>query len=212
MLVRNVKARLVWIDPRRERGDSQGLPVRGPSTDRDSLPNLDGLIEQLERLAVSRGRFLRTCSYLIGRSFSEGGSSMKSVRLMVASGIASVLFFSTALAQQPPKPGPEHERLKKLEGAWDATIKVGDQQSKGTMTYKMELGGLWLVSEFPGDFMGMKFQGKGMDGYDPLKKKYVSVWVDSMSNSPLISEGTLDKDGKVLTMSGEGLGMDGKPV
>jgi hypothetical protein len=44
-----------------------------------------------------------------------------------------------------------------------------------------------------------------------VKKKYVGVWVDSMSASPMVSEGTYDKDGKVLTMTGEGPGPDGKP-
>ncbi len=119
---------------------------------------------------------------------------------------------AVALAQEPPKPGPEHDKLKQLEGSWDAVMKFGDEESKGTMTWKMEIGGLWLVSEFQGEFGGMKFTGKGLDSYDPIKKKYVGVWVDSMSTSPLLSEGTYDKDGKVLTMAGEGPGPDGKPM
>lgn len=119
---------------------------------------------------------------------------------------------AVALAQEPPKPGPEHEKLKQLEGTWDAILKMGPEESKGTMTWKMDLGGLWLVSEFEGEFGGQKFTGKGLDGYDPIKKKYVGVWVDSMSTSPMIAEGTYDKDGKVQTMTGEGPGPDGKPM
>jgi hypothetical protein len=57
----------------------------------------------------------------------------------------------------------------------------------------------------------MKFTGRGLDGYDPARKKYVGVWVDSMSPAPLVSEGTFDAAGKVLTMTGEGFGQDGKP-
>src|SRR5262249_34972479 len=83
-------------------------------------------------------------------------------------------------------------------------------ESKGTMIYKMDLGGLWMVSDFKGEFGGQKFQGKGFDGYDPMKKKYVSVWVDSMSIAPMLGEGTFDKEGKVLTQFMEGPGMDGK--
>jgi len=137
---------------------------------------------------------------------------MRNVRLLLALGVAGVLVVSLVLAQEPAKPGPEHDYLKKLEGTWDATVKFGDQESKGTMTYKMELGGRWLVGDFQADFGGQKFQGKGLDGYDPVKKKYIGVWVDSMANSPMISEGTLDKEGKVMTMIGEGPGMDGKPA
>jgi hypothetical protein len=134
----------------------------------------------------------------------------------VSRGIVSFVvlsFFAGAvLAQAPPQPGPEHQKLKDLEGTWDALVKMGPDESKGVVTYKMDLGGLWLVSDFQGEFGGMKFTGKGLDGYDPAKKKYVSVWVDSFSTSPVLSEGTYDKDGKVLTMAGEGPGPDGQPM
>jgi Protein of unknown function (DUF1579) len=126
--------------------------------------------------------------------------------------VASLVCVPALWAQDLPQPGPEHKKLKELEGTWDAVMKMGDAESKGTMVWKMDLGGLWLVSDFQGDFGGMKFSGKGMDGYDPIKKKYVSVWVDSMSTSPMLSEGTYDKDGKTLTMTGEGPGADGKPA
>jgi hypothetical protein len=82
----------------------------------------------------------------------------------------------------------------------------------GTITYQLECGGLWLVSDFQGEFGGMKFQGRGFDGYDPQKKKYVSVWVDSMTPRPTFFEGELDEPKKTLTMVGEGLGMDGQPA
>ncbi|MBI2924094.1 MAG: DUF1579 domain-containing protein [Verrucomicrobia bacterium] len=116
------------------------------------------------------------------------------------------------VAQEPPRPGPEHQKLKELEGTWDALVKMGSDESKGVVTYKMDLGGLWLVSDFVGEFGGMKFVGKGLNGYDPVKKKHVGVWVDCFSTSPMIAEGTFDKEGKVITMTGEGPGPDGKPA
>src|SRR5262245_49061633 len=87
--------------------------------------------------------------------------------------VLSQAFTPALWAQEPPQPGPEHKKLKELEGTWDATIKMGDQESKGTMVWKSDLGGLWLYSEFQGEFAGMKFTGKGFDSYDPIKKKYV---------------------------------------
>ena len=135
---------------------------------------------------------------------------MRTVRI-VAGWIVIALLAPAVSAQPPmPKPGPEHERLKRLEGTWEATVRSEGGESKGTMTYKLELGGLWLVSHFKGDFGGQSFEGKGFDGYDPAKKKYVGVWVDTMSLAPLIMEGNFDKEGKVLTQIGEGPGMDGK--
>jgi hypothetical protein len=132
------------------------------------------------------------------------------VRYFLAVGIVS-LVSSTLLAQAPPKPGPEHAVLKEIEGTWDAVVKAGPQESKGTMTSKM-MGGLWLISEFKGDFEGASFEGRGIDGYDVDKKKYIAIWVDSMTTSPLTLEGTYDEKSKTMSMQGEGKGPDGKPA
>ena len=136
---------------------------------------------------------------------------MKSVRFAYLAVIAGLLFAGAANAQEPPKPGPEHELLKKMAGTWEATMKFGGMESKGTAVYKMDLGGLWLTSTFEGNFGGMKFSGRGLDGYDTTKKKYVGVWIDSMMTGVMVMEGTYDKDKKTFTMTGEGPGMDGKP-
>lgn len=114
------------------------------------------------------------------------------------------------VAQEPPKPGPEFDVFKKMVGDWDCTIRFGGDESKGSASYKMECGGLWLVSNFKGTFAGQPFQGRGADSYDAKKKKYVSVWVDSMTTTPMISEGTYDEATKALTMTTEMPGPDGK--
>jgi hypothetical protein len=116
------------------------------------------------------------------------------------------------LAQAPAQPGAEHAVLKDTEGDWTAVIKFGTEQSKGTSTSKMGLGGLWLLTEFKGEAGGAPFEGRGIDGYDLDKKKYVSIWVDSMTSSPMNFEGTYDKTAKTMTMSAEGKGPDGKPA
>ena len=136
---------------------------------------------------------------------------MKTVRWFCAVALAAVAT-PAAWTQEPQKPGPEHEFLKKMAGTWDVTMKGGGIEAKGVITYKMDLGGLWLLSSLESEIGGMKFQGHGMDSYDLIKKKYVGVWVDSMSTSPLVMEGTFDKEKKTLTMTGEGPGMDGKPT
>lgn len=132
---------------------------------------------------------------------------MKLMRLVC---IAGLVFSASANAQEPAKPGPEHEVLKKMVGTWEATMKFGGMESKGTAVYKMDLGGLWLTSTFEGDFGGAKFSGRGLDGFDPIKKKYVGVWADSMSASMMVMEGSFDKEKKTMTMTGDGPGMDGK--
>lgn len=109
----------------------------------------------------------------------------------------------TSFAQEPPKPGPEHEKMKEMEGTWDTVMDAQGQQSKGTAKYKSVNGGLWLTSDFEGDLGGMKFQGHGIDGYDQTKKKYVSVWTDSMNTAPMMMEGDYDAKNKMVVFKGE---------
>src|SRR5260370_1466014 len=127
---------------------------------------------------------------------------MRRVTRWLGLGLASVVFASLSLAQQPVKPGPEHEALRKMEGTWDAVVNLGGMESKGTMTYKMELGGLWLTSHFEGGFGDQKFEGWGLDSYDAAKKKYVVVWADSISTWHLGSEGQYNKNVNRLTITG----------
>ena len=85
-----------------------------------------------------------------------------------------------------PTPGPEHEMLKKDVGTWDATVEMfmapgaPPAVSKGTETVTM-LGGFWQVGEFKSEMIGQPFEGQGITGYDPAKKKFVGTWVDTMS-------------------------------
>lgn len=137
---------------------------------------------------------------------------MKTSHWFCAVALAAAVAAPVTRAQEFPKPGPEHEVLKKCVGTWDLTMKFGGMESRGTVTYKMDLGGLWLNSVLESEFAGMKFSGRGMDSYDAGKKKYVGVWFDSMSTAPMVMEGTYDKAKKTLTMVGEGPGMDGKPT
>ena len=116
-----------------------------------------------------------------------------------------------SFGQEFPKPGSEHEKLKELEGNWDAVMEMGGKKSKATATYKSICSGMWLESDFQGEMEGHKFQGHGLDGYDLKKKKYVGVWIDSMESAPMHFEGGYDPKTKLLVMTGESLGPDGKP-
>jgi hypothetical protein len=124
----------------------------------------------------------------------------------------AVVLAAGAFGQEMPRPGPEHDILKKQVGTWTTTMKVGDMETKGTVTFKMELGGLWLAGALESELFGQKFSGRSLDTYSSVKKKYVSVWVDSMSTSPLTMQGDYDKKKKEMTLVGEGPGMDGKAI
>ena len=124
-----------------------------------------------------------------------------------------VLALTARLPAQPPviKPGPEHEHFKLLEGTWDATVHSKEGNSKGIAMWKVGLGGTWLLEHFKGDLAeGLHFEGMGATTYDPMKKKYSGVWIDTMSTSPMATEGTYDKATKTMTMKSEAPGPDGK--
>lgn len=125
---------------------------------------------------------------------------------------------SNAAQDGPPMPKPTHfhEMLKANEGVWDAKVSffmapgMPPAVSKGVETDKLACNGMWLLSDFDGEAMGMPFQGHGVLGYDPAKQKYVSVWVDSMTTSVQIGEGTASADGKTRTIERDGPDMMGK--
>ena len=153
---------------------------------------------------------------------------MKTLLTAAAVSSASLFLFLGATAKEdkpgseqqftPPKPGPEHELLKKDAGVWDATVEEFSEPgsppkvSKGVETNTLICGGLWLISEFKGEMMGQPFQGHGVTGYDPVKKKYTGIWVDGMSPALGLVEGTYDQAKKTMTSIYESHEPAGNPV
>ena len=143
------------------------------------------------------------------------------VRILVAAAVVASCAAGFALGsinsgQDPSaaKLSPEQQHLKQHAGVWDANLKITGEPGgepmtmKGTMTGTLICNGAWLVEEFKSD----TFQGHGITGYDPHKKKYVNVWVDSESPSFQMGEGTGSADGKTITMMVEGADASGKIV
>jgi hypothetical protein len=129
---------------------------------------------------------------------------------------------NTALADEPsasplPKPGPEHEILKKEAGVWDASVETTTPDgktdvSKGLETNTLMAGGLWLITDYKGKFGGQPFEGHGIMGYDPHKKKYIGSWADSMSAGLSTMEETYDASKKTMSGWMEGPDENGKPM
>lgn len=107
-------------------------------------------------------------------------------------------------------PGEPHKKLNDMVGTWQTTMRSWDKGpdaeptvSKGTSEVKWVLDGRFLEQTMKGEMMGMPFNGIGFTGYDNINKKYVSVWMDNSSTGLYTTEGTMSKDGKVLTMVGK---------
>jgi hypothetical protein len=92
-------------------------------------------------------------------------------------------------------------------GNWDADVKCwmtpdgAPTRSKGTAQSKWILNGRYVQEEFTGEFMGKPFHGVSLMGYDNMKQKYTSVWVDDVSTIMYVSEGT--GNAKVITLEGK---------
>ena len=61
----------------------------------------------------------------------------------------------------------------------------------------------WILSEFESDMMGQPYVGRGISGYDPAKKAYVSVFADTMATSLTVEEATYDAEANTMTGSME---------
>lgn len=100
-------------------------------------------------------------------------------------------------------PGDAHEFLTRFEGKWTGTMGiVGMGQEPAKQTIDMILDGRFMLTDYDGNMMGTAFKGLGIMGYDNYKKKFVSVWTDSMSTAMHYSEGMLDQTGDTLTLWG----------
>ncbi len=105
-------------------------------------------------------------------------------------------------------PGESHKVLSDLAGNWTFTIKHWEtadakpQESTGTSTMKMILGGRWLQQDAKSEMMGMPYEGFGLTGFDNLKKKYEAFWFDNMGTGAMHGEGTFDSKTKTLKETG----------
>ena len=106
-------------------------------------------------------------------------------------------------------PTENHKALEPLDGEWSTEVKVWmapdapPQESTGTCKRKWILEGRFLEETVTGKFLGRAYHGRGLLGYDNLKKQYTTVYVDSMSTGIVTMLGTLDKAGKTFTYTGE---------
>lgn len=110
-----------------------------------------------------------------------------------------------------------HKLLADLAGSWTYTVKMMEpgepaSTSTGNLTRKPVMNGRFFLGEYsgsmkmPGADGKMKdftFKGMSIEGYDNVKQKFVSSWVDNMGTGILNSEGTYDPSTKTFSYSGE---------
>jgi hypothetical protein len=151
--------------------------------------------------------------------FVIGGAAVVAALLLVSSQVVS----QEKPAQQTPggeqwaemmakwaelnAKGPEHEQFKDAVGAWKAVMKQWmapgspPMVSEGAAEFRLLLDGRYVQQTYTCE--AQQFEGIGIEGYDRIKKKYVSIWMDNMSTGIMAMEGTADSSGKVITYFGK---------
>jgi hypothetical protein len=101
-----------------------------------------------------------------------------------------------------------HDWMKALEGTWQTEIKATwpgapEQVQLGVCKRRMELGGRFLMTEYDGRWEGKFFRGVGSLGYNNVTRRFEQTWMDTMATGTMMTTGTADASGKVLTLTGE---------
>jgi hypothetical protein len=110
--------------------------------------------------------------------------------------------------QKAATPGEAHKKLEAVVGTFDVKVTMWmdpgkpPAESTGTAENKWALGNRYVEERFEGTFMGQPFSGIGYTGYDNVKKKYVSTWMDTASTGIMLTTGSGDASGKTMNMSG----------
>ena len=112
-----------------------------------------------------------------------------------------------------PQPTEQHKHMLAGVGEWEGTLTMFVPGMSAAPAPAHEsitpVGGFWIQSRFTCDFMGAPYLGTGTHGYDPMKKKFISTWADSMSSYLAIMEGDIDPKTKALVMHWDAPGMTG---
>ncbi len=99
------------------------------------------------------------------------------------------------------EPGQEHEHLAKFVGSWKGEVSMwmapgmDPMVESSTAEVKAILGGRYLEWTHTGSFGGMPFEGRAIEAYSHLDKRYESIWIDNFGTLILFYTGSGSADG-----------------
>ena len=120
--------------------------------------------------------------------------------LMLSPAAAAAESSAPPTAVASPSPA---EVLAMEAGIWDAAIEFSPDapgkaptRATGVQTNTFVTGNRWIKNDFAVD---ARYGGHGVWGYDPVKGKYVGIWVDSNQDYVRSDEGTYDASTRTMT-------------
>lgn len=110
-----------------------------------------------------------------------------------------------------------HKLLAELAGTWSTSMKMmspgeAPTTSTGSVTYRSIMNGRYFVGDHTGTMKmpdadgkmkSFTFKGMSIDGYDNVKQKFVSAWIDNLGTGIIPFEGTYDAATKTFTYTSE---------
>ncbi|GGB60381.1 hypothetical protein GCM10011505_46400 [Tistrella bauzanensis] len=108
------------------------------------------------------------------------------------------------------EPGTGHLWLQRLIGSWQFTADCSMGPDKPRETFNgsetvRSLGGLWIIGEGQGEMPGGGIGHTILTlGFDPATGRYPGTWIGSMMSHLWLYDGSMDPEGKVLTLASEG--------
>lgn len=134
--------------------------------------------------------------------------------LLLALSLAGLALAADDAAEDPV--AARHKAFLEWEtGEWDAVITMPDpaggepRRYLGEQTDRFSGCGQWLVTELvmvageDGE-EPPPYEGHGVLGFDPAKQRLTGIWADSRIDWLAVAEGTVDAEGKTLTLEVEG--------
>ncbi len=101
-----------------------------------------------------------------------------------------------------------HKLLAYFVGRWDVTTSMWDfpgnppSTSKNGAEVTSILGGRFIMAKFSGTMMGQPFEGIQVNGFDNIKNKFQTFWIDNSSTAFFLLSGTYDAATKTWTDTG----------
>jgi hypothetical protein len=107
------------------------------------------------------------------------------------------------------QPGEHHGHMEPFEGTWTGQVTMWmapgaePMLESSSLEASWILGGRFLEFRHTGNFMGMPFEGRAIEGFNNGDGRYESIWMDNYGTLMLFYTGQCSNDGKTRTMTTE---------
>ena len=107
------------------------------------------------------------------------------------------------------QPGPHHEHLALFVGTWKGKVQMWmgpdapEMTEEGIAEVAWIMGGRYLEWKHTGDYGGMPYEARAIEGYNNGEEQYESTWIDNFGTLILFFEGSCSDDGKSRVMSSQ---------